>query len=105
METTNGHEFDDYPSPVRSIVVQQLIQTGWITIVRMPVVDNEKNTPENVQKTIETIKDFFYKGGKAELSIQGCSVSIRGLDEVGGTFRVCASTVPASEPFTAECSE
>jgi hypothetical protein len=81
---------EPYKDLVRSIVVQQLTQSGWVDLISIPIANPEKLTPEQIQKAIESAHQFFYKADKIELSVQGVQLCVRGVDQ-GGTFRVCAS--------------
>jgi len=94
-----------YKKLVRSIVVQQLTQSGWVEIIRIPIANPEKNTPDNIQHVIDNLQDSFYTADKIYLSAQGISMCVKGISKDsygGGTFRVCASYTPATEPFTVD---
>lgn len=98
MDNTT-EDFEPYHKEVKSIVIQQLTQSGWVDLIRMPIGDSKSATPIGVQRTIEYIQSLFYKADKVELAIQGSSIAVRGISN-GGTFRVCASYTAPEEPFT-----
>lgn len=87
-----------YQRPIRSIIIEQLIQSGWRELIRIPV-GNLKSKPEDIQEAIEQIRNMLYEGDKMFLSIQGMEICIRGLHQ-GATFRVGASYDLTIEPFT-----
>jgi len=91
-------ELSPYKTLVRSIVVQQLTQSGWVELIRMPIENPEEATPGQIQSTIEFLHNMIYKSEKVELSIQGNQVCIRGLDKTTATFRVCASAEGVDYP-------
>jgi len=84
-------EFEPYKEMVRSIVVQELTQSGWVELLRIPIEHPEKATADDIQSTLEAVHKMFYKADKLELSVQGIQLCIRGLSEGGRTFRICAS--------------
>ena len=84
-------EFEPYKTLVRSIVFQELTQSGWVELIRIQIEHPEKATPEDIQKTLEDVHKMFYRSDKLELSSQGIQLCIRGLDQGGRTFRICAS--------------
>jgi hypothetical protein len=91
-------ELSPYKTLVRSIVVQQLTQSGWVDLIRMPIENPEKATPVQIQSTIEYLHKMIYKSEKVELSVQGNQLCIRGLDSTTSTFRVCASAEEVAYP-------
>lgn len=99
MQIKKEAPMEPYPKLVRSLVVQQLTQSGWVDVIRFPLATPEDATPEQIQKSIEAISQLIYNSEKAHMSIQGIFVSFTGLEN-GTTIRVCASYTPAEEPFT-----
>jgi hypothetical protein len=87
----NNMEYEPYKELVRSVVCQELTQSGWIELLRIPIENPEKATSKDIQDTLEAVHKMFYKADKLELSVQGVQLCIRNIDISGRTFRVCAS--------------
>lgn len=92
-------EFKPYPSIVRSIVIQELKECGWVELIRIPIGNPQDATPEGIQKAIESLENLFYESDKVELSVQGVQICIRGIEVTGRTFRIAASVEPIDEPM------
>jgi len=88
-------EFKPYEKMIRSIVVAELTQNGWVDLIRMPLDNPEKGTPELVQMTIEKVRDFIFDNEKMHLDIQGESLCVSGIDK-GKTLKVYASSTEYS---------
>ncbi len=84
-------EFEPYKDLVRSIVIQELKECGWVELIALPVENPEKSCPEAIQAAIETVHNLLYRADKLELSIQGTQLCIRNVEGSGRTFRICAS--------------
>lgn len=91
-------KFEPYSKLVRSIIVQELKDHGWIELIVFPIDTSEKASPEEIQATIEEVHKLFYEADKLELSIQGQQLCVRGLKSK--TFRICASYTDSNCPFT-----
>ncbi len=91
-------DLESYTEMIRSIVVQQLTQSGWVELIRMPIESPEDATPDQIQTSIEAIHTMIYRAEKLELSIQGVQLCLRNLDEGTVTFRVCASSKGTEGP-------
>lgn len=84
-------ELEPYSDLVRSIVIQELKDCGWVEILVIPIETPEKASAKDIQDTLEAVHKMLYKADKVELSVQGVQLCLRGLDSSGRTFRVCAS--------------
>jgi hypothetical protein len=91
-------ELPVYKKPVTGIIVQQLKDCGWVTLIEMPF-ENKSHDSKEVQDAIEVIEKLFYEGEKVQLSVAGLHVCIRGIEK-GGTFRVGATYTIIDEPAT-----
>jgi hypothetical protein len=88
----------NYRSPVKSFVVQQLTQSGWVELIRIPI-GNDQATPQQIQEALEQLQSLLYDNNKIHLSVQGAAVCVRAIDDNGGTFRVSVSCTPVEEPY------
>ena len=84
-------ELKPYNSKVKSILVQQLKECGWVDLIRFPIQEADGITPKEIQEIIQEIHKLFYNGDKVELEIQGVKVCVKINNSE--TFRVCASTL------------
>ena len=89
-------EFDSYQDPVKALVIQELTQVGWVTLIEIPI-GNPDASPKDIQEALEKLHAFLYKADKVELSVQGACLSIRGCENK--TLRVVASTKSPQEPM------
>jgi hypothetical protein len=93
----SGIEFEPYQKEIKSIVVQELSAGQWVELIRFPISDPYIK-PKDVQEIIEHLHTFIYKSEKAEMSIQGCQVCIKGVDQKG-TYRIVASAKKCQHPY------
>lgn len=80
-------KYEPYKALVRTIVIQELKDCGWVELICIPIENPEKLKPEDIQEALEEIHKLFYNSDKVELSIQGVQLCIRNLDKSSRTFR------------------
>lgn len=72
---------------ISAISINQLSSGQWVELIRIPL-EKPQEMNEDVQKTIEDIKDLFYENNKVHLSVQGEAISVTQIDKNQTTFKI-----------------
>jgi hypothetical protein len=82
-------KYEPYKETIRSIVIAELTQSGWVDLIRIPLDDPHKATPESIQEAIEQLRDMIFKNDKIYMDVQGEAVCVKGMER-GKTLKVYA---------------
>ena len=85
----NDTEIVAYEKQIKFVAIDQLTQSGWVDLIRIPIDNPDSVTADQIQTSIENMSDVFYKSKDVHLSVQGKTVVVKNTN--GGTFRVYAS--------------